>query len=118
MNKNEILKKFKNGKQIKQIVLNYKTNEEIKQHFLKHIKESFINKETNKAITEEEINENFKETETEFIFLNLGILKNVLQKEQIINKLYTDINTTTIKEYDKINGLWFKTDYSLFEYIN
>ena len=117
MNKQEILKKFKDVNTIKKTILNYKTNEQIKNDFIKHIKESFTNKLTGEPINEKEINENLKEDENTINFYNLFIWKNKTKQTTTINKLTLDIKTTSIKEYDKINGLWFKTDFAKYELI-
>jgi len=115
MNKTQILKRFKNTNSIKKTILNYKSDSEIKDDYIQQIKEQFISNETDKPITDKEIKEHLKEDDKGFSFFNTFVFKNRSAKESIINRLTSDIKTTSIKEYDKIKGNWFKTEFAKYE---
>ena len=116
-NKTTILKKFKGLNTIKKTILNYRTNEEIKKDFIISLKNKFIDSNTLKPLNDNDIKLWFKETETLFIFNQVWVFKNKNNKTELVKNLSYDVNLTTIKDYDKIKGEWFKTNFAKYEEV-
>ncbi|MHA1478389.1 MAG: hypothetical protein ACTSPU_09350 [Promethearchaeota archaeon] len=115
MNKSQILKIFKNSNSIKKTILKFKTDSEIKKEMIIYIKDNYKSNITNKPITETEIKEHLKETDKLFLFRSIWKFKNDSEQETTIKNLSYDIKTTSIKQYDKLKGNWFKTDFAKYE---
>ncbi len=114
MNKTQILKIFKNSRNIKQTRFNYKSNAEIKKEFIANIKANITMQDGSK-IPQHIFDSTFKQKKDSFEFGQHFVLKNKLKRVNFINKLTWDIKTTSIKDYDKVNGRWFKTSMALYE---